>query len=74
MSEQENGALRELQIQVSRIEQALLGYNGQHGQPGLCKQVDRLAKDYYKFKRICCIVFGVLVGTGVLFFGYPMVV
>ena len=51
---------------VTKMETALLGYNGERGQPGLCCQFDRLVKDYYKFKRHCCIIFGILVGSGVL--------
>ncbi len=51
---------------VSSIEQALKGYNGEHGQPGLCGQFDKLAKDYHQFKRRCLVVFGVLIGSGVL--------
>ena len=58
--------LARLDRKVTKMETALLGYNGEHGQPGLCSQVDKLAADYYKFKRHCCIIFGILVGSGVL--------
>ena len=52
-----------LQEQINRMEVALLGYDGH---PGLCKQFDRLTKDYYTFKKNCLVVFGILIGSGVL--------
>ena len=66
MTEQENAILVELREKVTRMETALLGYDGDKGQPGLCKLFDRLTRDYLKFKVFCCVIFGVLIGTGVL--------
>ena len=66
MTEQGNEILARLDKKMTKMETALLGYNGDHGQPGLCSQFDRLVKDYYKFKRQCCIIFGILIGSGVL--------
>ena len=48
---------------VTEIKIALKGYNGYKG---LCKSHDDLASDYYSFKRKCLLVFGLLVGAGVL--------
>ena len=58
MPEQNN-----LQEQINRMEVALLGYDGH---PGLCKQFDRLVSDYYSFKKNCCVIFGILIGSGVI--------
>ena len=55
-----------LDKRTTKIETALLGYNGEHGQPGLCSRFDKLVEDYYRFKRHCFVVFGILVGSGVL--------
>lgn len=66
MTEQEEAILVKLQGQITRMEVALLGYDGEQGQPGLCKQFDRLTRDYHRFKKFCCIIFGVLIGAGVL--------
>ena len=59
MSEEKN----ELKDQINRMEIALLGYDGHLG---LCAEFDKLAKDYYGFKKNCLIVFGILIGSGVL--------
>jgi len=48
---------------VTRIEQALRGYNGD---PGLIKEHCDLKKDYYKFKMRALAVFYFLLGSGVL--------
>lgn len=48
---------------VTEIKIALKGYNGYKG---LCKSHEDLASDYYSFKRKCLLVFGLLVGAGVL--------
>lgn len=66
MTEQEEAILVKLERQVTRMEVALLGYDGEQGQPGLCKQFDRLTRDYHRFKKFCCVVFGTLIGTGVI--------
>ena len=56
----------EMRDDVKAMKIALLGYNGEHGQPGLCSQVASLVEDYLKHKRNTCIVFGILVGSGAL--------
>jgi len=55
--------LSQLVEDVTEIKTALKGYNGY---PGLCKSHEDLASDYYSFKRKCLLVFGLLVGAGVL--------
>ena len=55
--------LSQLIEDVSEIKTALKGYNGY---PGLCKSHEDLATDYYAFKRRALLVFGFLVGAGVL--------
>lgn len=48
---------------VTEIKIALKGYNGYKG---LCKSHDDLASDYYSFKRRVLLVFGFMVGAGIL--------
>ncbi len=48
---------------VTEIKIALKGYDGY---PGLCKAHEDLATDYYAFKRKSLLVFGFLVGAGIL--------
>ena len=48
---------------VTEIKIALKGYNGYKG---LCKSHEELAKDYYSFKRRALLVFGFMVGAGIL--------
>ena len=55
--------LSQLLEDVSEIKTALKGYNGY---PGLCKSHKDLAEDYYSFKRRALLVFGFLVGAGIL--------
>ena len=55
--------LSQLLEDVSEIKTALKGDNGY---PGLCKSHKDLAEDYYSFKRRALLVFGFLVGAGVL--------
>ena len=67
MTEQERDkVLAKLDEECTKMRVALLGYDGEQGQPGLCKLFDRLTKDYLKFKVFCCIIFGILIGTGVV--------
>ena len=55
--------LDQLVEDVTEIKTMLKGANGYKG---LCKSHDDLASDYYSFKRKCLLVFGLLVGAGVL--------
>jgi len=55
--------LDQLAEDVTEIKIALKGYNGF---PGLLGSHKELAEDYYSFKRKCLLVFGLLVGAGVL--------
>ena len=55
--------LSQLVEDVTEIKIALKGYDGY---PGLCKAHEDLAKDYYSFKRRALLVFGILVGAGIL--------
>jgi len=48
---------------VTEIKTLLKGYNGYKG---LCKAHEDLATDYYAFKRKALLVFGFLVGAGIL--------
>jgi hypothetical protein len=50
-------------LETNSIAQVLKGYNGF---PGLLGSHKELAEDYYCFKRKCLLVFGLLVGAGVL--------
>lgn len=58
-----NEKLDEISADVRDIKTVLKGYNGY---PGLCKEHEELANDYYKFKRTMLIIIGVLIGSGVL--------
>jgi hypothetical protein len=55
--------LSELVENVTEIKTMLKGYNGY---PGLCQSHEELAKDYYSFKRRVLLVFGFMVGAGIL--------
>lgn len=55
--------LNQLAEDVTEIKIALKGYNGFQG---LLESHKELAEDYYCFKRKCLLVFGLLVGAGVL--------
>jgi len=55
--------LDEIKDDVKAMRQEMLGFNGQ---PGLCENFQKLSEDYFKFKRVCFIIFGVLIGSGVL--------
>lgn len=55
--------LEQLVEDVTEIKTALKGYNGY---PGLCKSHEDLASDYYSFKRRALLVFGFMVGAGIL--------
>jgi hypothetical protein len=55
--------LDQLVEDVTEIKTMLKGYNGYKG---LCKSHDDLASDYYSFKRRVLLVFGFMVGAGIL--------
>lgn len=74
MTDEEERKLDKVVSSVAKIETALLGMNGhggllndfeEHCEDSATK-FDKLAEDYYAFKRLCFIIFGVLLGTGVL--------
>ena len=50
-------------LETNSIAQVLKGYNGYKG---LCKSHADLASDYYSFKRRVLLVFGFMVGAGIL--------
>ena len=55
--------LEQLVEDVTEIKTMLKGYNGYKG---LCKSHEDLASDYYSFKRRALLVFGFMVGAGIL--------
>ena len=55
--------IEQLLEDVTEIKTLLKGYNGYKG---LCKAHEELAQDYYSFKRKSLLVFGLLIGAGVL--------
>jgi len=56
----------EMKASLSKIDQALRGYNGQNG---LIKSHHDLKADYYKFKRNMFLIVGLLIGSGALGIG-----
>ena len=48
---------------LDKIEQSLLGYNGQDG---LIRSHEALKRDFYKFKKLCLMMMSFAVGSGAL--------
>lgn len=55
--------LDQLVNDVTEIKTLLKGYNGY---PGLCERHEELGRDYYAFKRRVLLLFGFMVGAGIL--------
>tara|TARA_Y100000310_G_scaffold327860_1_gene394866 strand:+ start:3531 stop:3803 length:273 start_codon:yes stop_codon:yes gene_type:complete len=53
----------EMKTEVMGVKTVLVGYNGDEGLVG---RVETLSTSYYKFKDRATLVFGVLLGTGVI--------
>jgi len=62
-TERHETMLQETHDAAIKIKTVLLGENGVKG---LCGEHEELKHDYYDFKRRCILVFGVLIGAGVL--------
>lgn len=60
MNPLENKTDRDLIIEMHTV---LLGANGNEG---LCKKHEKLAADYYKFKRYVLMTASLLIGSGVI--------
>lgn len=58
--------LESVHKEVTEVKIVLKGYDGY---PGLCERHEKLAKDYYTFKRLVIGITCGLVGTGLTGFG-----
>jgi len=66
-----DGKLEKIGEDVAEIRVVLRGYNGQ---VGLCEDHENLKAAFSSFRRKALIIFGVLVGSGVLGLGLPELV